>query len=208
MTMDFKSALIFLCGVGLGAGSTYFILKKKYDEQMNEESENLKAYYEDKYRVEDNEEPEETDISEVEFKIEDATMETVAVMPGEPEPNYDEIVNKLNYNQYSTKVPSPIDGEVQPSKKPYVIDMDDYNTDQSYIKKIVSFFEEDEVCMDNDTKEIIENVAKDIGIDNIELINTEGNEEIYVRNERLGIDYNIVAEPGSYEDYIAVGSDE
>lgn len=203
--MGIKESIIFLCGVGLGAGSTYFILKKRYDEQMNEESENLKAYYEDKYRVDDGEEPEEIDISDVEKPVDPNNR---IEQEEKEEPDYDEIVNKLNYNQYSTKVPSPIDGEIQPAKKPYIIDMDDYNTDRSYIKKLISFFEEDEVCMDNDTKEIIENVAKDIGIDNIELINTEGNEEIYVRNERLGIDYNIVAEPGSYEDYIAVGADE
>lgn len=195
--MNLKNALMFLSGVGLGAVSTYFILKDKFNQQMNEEAENLKAYYEDKYSNK-----EKTPTEEVEFKVTDAHMETIDVKPGDPEPDYNEIVNKLNYNQFSTKVPSPIDGEVPLAKKPYVIDADDYNTDISYIKKIISYFEEDEVCMDNDTKEILDNVAKEIGIDNLELINTEGNEEIYVRNEKLGIDYNIVSEPGSYEDFI------
>ena len=53
--MNIKDALIFLCGVGRGAGSTYFILKDKFNQQMNEEAENLKVYYEDKYKVEDKE---------------------------------------------------------------------------------------------------------------------------------------------------------
>jgi arginine deiminase len=85
--------------------------------------------------------------------------------------------------------------------------MDDYNEDVGQIKKIISYFEDDGVCMDNDTKEVLDNVAKDIGIDNLELINTEGNDEIYIRNEQLGIDYNVVSEPGSYEDYVNYGDE-
>ena len=201
--MDFKSALIFLCGVGLGAGSTYFILKNKYDEQMNEETENLKAYYEDKYRTDDGEEPENIDISEVA-----ANTAKEIDDPETKEPDYAEIVNKLNYNQYSTTVPASENAEERVAKKPYQISMDEYNTDTRQIKKIISYFEDDMVCMDNDTKEILTNVAKDIGMDNIELIDTEGNEEIYIRNEVLGIDYNIVAEAGSYEEYLEAGIDE
>lgn len=194
--MNFKNAVIFLSGVGLGAVSTYFILKDKFEQQANQEAEDLKAYYEDMYANRPY-----TDDVELDDIHEDAIVNE-SDEEKKDEPDYNEIVNKLNYNQYSTKVPSPVDGEVQPAKKPYQISMDEYNEDMGYVKKIISYFEEDEVCMDNDTKEVLDNVAKDLGIDNLELINTEGNDEIYIRNEKLGIDYNVVSEPGSYEDYI------
>ena len=189
--MDMKNIIFFLGGVVLGSVTTYLIVKDKYEEQMNSETEQIKTYYENKYKVE--EEPEEEKKEEI---VEERIVEE------KDEPDYQGIIQGLNYNQFSTKV-----GD-KPAKRPYLISMDDYNTDTKYIKKIVSLFEDDEVCMDNDTKEVMDNVAKDIGIDNLEYIAQNGDSEIYVRNDQLGIDYNIVSEPGSYEDFIEVGSDE
>lgn len=198
--MTFRDTIIFLSGVGLGAVSTYFILKDKYNKQANEENEQLKAYYEEKYSNK-----EETP-SVVEQKVEESI--DIPEEKKEEEPDYGNIIEKLNYNQFSTTVPASNDSEERLAKKPYLISMDDYNTDTKYIKKIVSYFEEDGVCMDNDTKEVITNIPKELGMDNLETINTDDDGEIYIRNEMLGIDYNVVSEPGSYEDYLDIGSDE
>lgn len=200
-----KETIIFSVGAAIGAASTYFILKDQFNKQRNEEQAQDKEYYKELYSNKE-EIPSVEEPKDVEIKIEDAVMAEIEVKPGEKEPDYDDIINKLNYNQYSTKTPD-MSGDPRPAKKPYQISMDDYNEDVSQIKKIISYFEDDEVCMDNDTKEVLDNVAKDIGIDNLELINTEGNDEIYIRNEQLGIDYNIVSEPGSYEDYVNYGDE-
>lgn len=203
-----KETIIFSVGAAIGAASTYFILKDQFNKQRNEEQAQDKEYYKELYSnkeetpsYEAKEKP-----KDVEIKIEDAVIEEIEVKPGEKEPDYDDIINKLNYNKFSTKTPD-MDGDPRPAKKPYQISMDDYNEDVSQIKKIISYFEDDGVCMDNDTKEVLDNVAKDIGIDNLELINTEGNDEIYIRNEQLGIDYNVVSEPGSYIDYVNYGDE-
>lgn len=194
--MDIKNIIFFLSGVALGSVATYFIVKDKYEEQMNDETEQIKTYYENKYKVEEEEKPEELNEEFVKSNLENLRKED------DEEPDYQGIIQGLNYNQFSTKV-----GD-KPAKRPYQISMDDYNTDTKYIKKVVSFFEDDEVCMDNDTKEVMDNVTKDIGMDNLELINIDGTGEIYIRNDQLGIDYNIVSEPGSYEDFLEVGFDE
>lgn len=201
--MNLRDAIIFVGGVGLGAVSTYFILKDRYNKQLNEETEEIKEYYKDLYS---NKEETPSELQDVEIKIEDVHMETVEVPAGE-EPNYGEIIEKLNYNQFSTTVAAP-DGEERVERKPYLISMDEYNTDTRMIKKIISYFEDDMVCMDNDTKEVLTNIPKELGVDNLESINENGEGEIYIRNELLGIDYNVVSEPGSYEDYLEVGPDE
>ena len=200
-----KETIIFSVGAAIGAASTYFILKDQFNKQRNEEQAHDKEYYKNLYSNKE-ETPSKEEPKDVEIKIKDAVMAEVEVKPGEKEPDYDDIINKLNYNQFSTKAPD-IDGDPRPAKKPYQISMDDYNEDVSQIKKIISYFEDDGVCMDNDTKEVLDNVAKDIGIDNLELINTEGNDEIYIRNEQSGIDYNVVSEPGSYTDYLDYGDE-
>ena len=201
--MNLRDAIIFVGGVGLGAVSTYFILKDRYNKQLNEETEEIKEYYKDLYS---NKEETPSELQDVEIKIEDVHMETVEVPAGE-EPNYGEIIEKLNYNQFSTTVAAP-DGEERVERKPYLISMDEYNTDTRMIKKIISYFEDDMVCMDNDTKEVLTNIPKELGVDNLESINENGEGEIYIRNELLCIDYNVVSEPGSYEDYLEVGPDE
>lgn len=202
-----KESIIFSVGAAIGAASTYFILKDRFNKQRNEEQARDKEYYKELYsnKEETPSEKVKEKPEDVEVKIENAVMAEVEVKPGE-EPDYNDIINKLNYNQFSTKTPD-MSGDPRPAKKPYQISMDDYNDDVSQIKKIISYFEDDGVCMDNDTKEVLDNVAKDIGIDNLELINTEGNDEVYIRNEQLGIDYNVVSEPGSYEDYVNYGDE-
>ena len=194
--MGIKESIIFVVGAAAGAASTYFILKEKFEQQANQEAEDLKKYYEELYS---NKEEISSEFEEIEDEI--VKVEPMKAKEEKEEPDYDDIIDKLNYNKYSTDVPDT-EGNKRPAKRPYQISMDDYNTDTSQIKKIISCFEEDGVCMDNDTKEILENVARDIGMDNIELIGMDGEDEIYIRNEQLGIDYNIVSEPGSYEDFI------
>jgi len=202
-----KETIIFSVGAAIGAASTYFILKDQFDKQRNEEQARDKEYYKELYsnKEETPSEKVKEKPEDVEVKIENAVMAEIDVKSGE-ELDYNDIINKLNYNQFSTKTPDMY-GDPRPAKKPYQISMDDYNEDVSQIKKIISYFEDDGVCMDNDTKEVLDNVAKDIGIDNLELINTEGNDEVYIRNEQLGIDYNVVSEPGSYEDYVNYGDE-
>lgn len=204
-----KETIIFSVGAAIGAASTYFILKDQFNKQRNEEQAQDKEYYKELYSNKEETPSEEAVEEDVKGKIDVSDEGDITFTPNKEEkeePDYNDIINKLNYNQYSTKTPD-MSGDPRPAKKPYQISMDDYNEDVSQIKKIISYFEDDEVCMDNDTKEVLDNVAKDIGIDNLELINTEGNDEIYIRNEQLGIDYNIVSEPGSYEDYINYGDE-
>ena len=183
--MNLRNLFIFIGGVGVGAVSTYLLMKDRCDKLVEEETSSIKKYYEDKYATEEK-------VVDKEEKTETVDTEE----KGEPEPDYNQIIQKLNYNEFSTKT-----SENKKAKRPYIISEEEYIEDDSYVKKIISCFEDDMVCMDNETKEILDNVARDIGQDSLERLNEDGN-EIYVRNEMLGIDYNIVSEPGSYEDFI------
>ena len=141
--MNIKNALIFLSGVGLGAVSTYFILKDKFEQQANEEAENLKAYYEDKYRIEDNEEPD--DIPE------DAVKERLEHLREEDEKEKkEENISAKKINPY--KVPCPQCGEIM-----RVDDKDDESFYLACDKCNVSGFyhaKKDELSFDKDGEEI------------------------------------------------------
>ena len=68
--MNLKNGLIFLGGCALGAVSTYFILKDKYEQQANEEAEQLKNYYEELYSNKEETVSEEVDEKEEINKVE------------------------------------------------------------------------------------------------------------------------------------------
>ena len=196
--MNFTNVLVLIGGVAIGATSTYFYMKDKCDKMVEEETYNIKKYYEEKYASEADKIEEK---EEVKGKVDISEEGDITFTPNkkEEEPNYEEIIQKLNYNEFSTRTANN-----QKAKRPYIISQEEYNEDNGYIKKLISFFEDDEVCMDNETKEVLDNVAKDIGQDCIEQINMDGN-EIFVRNEMLGIDYDILSETGSYEDFTNFG---
>lgn len=191
-----KNAIIFTTiGCCFGALGTYFFMKDKFEAKLDVEIEDLRNYYRERCDLCKKEEPttseekEETDIPKKEKPVKRKKPEV------EVEPDYDEIIEKLNYNQYSTVVGK--------AKKPYIISLSEYNEDRSYDKKIMSYFTEDDVLMDSETEEVISDINKVIGYENIEEfgINTDDC-EIYIRNEELGIDYQIIAEHGSYEDFL------
>lgn len=184
--MNLKNIIFLVGGGAIGAVTTYFCMKDKCNKLVDEETSAIKKYYEEKYNTENEDKP--NDIPEEVKKEPEEEKE---------EPNYEEIIEKLNYNEFSTRTSSN-----KKAKRPYLITEEDFVSDTTNVKKIISFFEDDEICMDNDTKEVLENVAQDIGNDCLEQINERGANEIYVRNEVLGIDYNVVSEPGSYEDFL------
>ena len=84
-------------------------------------------------------------------------------------------------------------------EQPYIISVDDFSdTHEEYRKVSCTFYEEDRVLCETTHSEIIE--PKHVGEDNIEMI-TSGNYEsdiMYVRNDYLGIDYEIDIYNGSY----------
>lgn len=197
--MDTKSIIFLLTGTGIGAAGMYLLMKNKIDKYIQDETESIKAYYEDLYSNRKESENESLEEDADSNELVDKQPETNNKPNVPVEPDYNEIIDKLNYNQFSTKVSNKSNNK---AKRPYAIDIDDYNDDQGYVKKVISYFEDDEVLMDDSTQEVLDNVGKDIGYDNLEVINTDGHDEIYVRNDELGIDYMIVSESGSYEDFI------
>lgn len=197
--MDIKNIIFLLVGAGAGCAGTYIFMKDKFDKLIQEETDSVKKYYEEKYSNNNDDIPEKEPEVESEKKVvEERKKPDVAV-----EPDYDEIIEKLNYNQYSTKA-----GSSKLASRPYIISEAEWEDDNKYIKKTISYFEEDEVCFDNDNNDVYENVGKDIGNDNLEQLTEEGQDELYVRNEKLGIDFDIIFETGSYENFIENGDYE
>lgn len=205
-----KNLICFGGGLAIGIGATYLYLRDYYNKLLDSETENLKNYYD--YRenclkeasldsnVEEPEEAFETPKSGKNGHKKDIVAPI--------EPDYEKIVEKLNYNQFSTKPKA--DNVVESNSEneptgPYPIDYELYSeTTARYTTVLVSYFIEDDIVMYCDSDEMMDDPGKLIGNDNLaDLRNNNDLDELYVRNEMMGIDYHIIKEMSSYEEYLA-----
>lgn len=205
-----KNLICFGGGLAIGIGATYLYLRDYYNKLLDSETENLKKYYDDRENclkeasLDSNvEEPEEA--FETPKSGENRHKKDIV----EPiEPDYEKIVEKLNYNQFSTKPKA--DNVVESNSEneptgPYPIDYELYSeTTARYTTVLVSYFIEDDIVMYCDSDEMMDDPGKLIGNDNLaDLRNNNDLDELYVRNEMMGIDYHIIKEMSSYEEYLA-----
>ena len=205
-----KNLICFGGGLAIGIGATYLYLRDYYNKLLDSETENIKKYYDDRENClkeasldSDVEEPEEA-LETPKSGKNGHKKDIVAPI----EPDYEKIVEKLNYNQFSTKPKA--DNVVESNSEneptgPYPIDYELYSeTTARYTKVLVSYFIEDDIVMYCDSDEMMDDPGKLIGNDNLaDLRNNNDLDELYVRNEMMGIDYHIIKEMSSYEEYLA-----
>ena len=205
-----KNLICFGGGLAIGIGATYLYLRDYYNKLLDSETENLKKYYDDRENClkeasldSDVEEPEEA----LETPKSDENRHKKDIV-APIEPDYEKIVEKLNYNQFSTKPKA--DNVVESNSEneptgPYPIDYELYSeTTARYTTVLVSYFIEDDIVMYCDSDEMMDDPGKLIGNDNLaDLRNNNDLDELYVRNEMMGIDYHIIKEMSSYEEYLA-----
>ena len=205
-----KNLICFGGGLAIGIGATYLYLRDYYNKLLDSETENLKKYYDDRENCL-KEASLDSDVGESEEAFETPKSDENGhkkdiVAPIEPD--YEKIVEKLNYNQFSTKPKA--DNVVESNSEneptgPYPIDYELYSeTTARYTTVLVSYFIEDDIVMYCDSDEMMDDPGKLIGNDNLaDLRNNNDLDELYVRNEMMGIDYHIIKEMSSYEEYLA-----
>lgn len=205
-----KNLICFGGGLAIGIGATYLYLRDYYNKLLDSETENLKKYY-DNREICLKEASLDSDVGEPEEAFEtpksgENRHKKDIVEPIEPD--YEKIVEKLNYNQFSTKPKA--DNVVESNSEneptgPYPIDYELYSeTTARYTTVLVSYFIEDDIVMYCDSDEMMDDPGKLIGNDNLaDLRNNNDLDELYVRNEMMGIDYHIIKEMSSYEEYLA-----
>lgn len=190
-----KTLLIFLLGGATGAGVTYLLLNDKYTkraEEAEEEISDVRDFYRQKLYPE-------------EF------VDGVTVTEDDP-------INKdkKDYNKIVKKYVTPvgdIPSIITPWKQaiitpeqmmhptddipdPYVISEEEFSEEFFQHEKVtLTYYIDDDTLMDTD-ESVIDDVTGLIGDDAFEDIVEE--DSVFVRNEKLGIDYEILRVKDSY----------
>ena len=185
MNKMIEKSLIFGAGALVGFSITKIILDKRFHNEMETLLNGL--YEEEGVKEEVTSSIQESSKKEDDVK-EFKTLSDV----------YDEIVTTAinKDNEVVNNVFDNGDGEVGP----YLISGDEFLQDSSYEKIDLYYYEEDKILTDTKDK-IIDNHSKFVG-DALEHFDDVDDDAIFVRNDALLTDYEVLRFPDSYESAI------
>ena len=180
MSSMISKIVIFITGAALGSVVTWKLLQKKYDEMLNEEMRSFKK--EMREMKEQHNEKIETLNTTIKNMYEDTIQETTSK-------HYRGMLDDLDYTN----------DELEP--KPYVISPEEVgNTDEDYDLISLNYYEDGVLADDWD--EPIEDVERVVGKDSLNHFGEYEDDSVYVRNDRLKCEYEILLRAGKFADVI------
>lgn len=207
-------ALISGVGIGALACSKYF--QNKYREIADDEIESVKAKLQNMsnsemgvqriYKTMDNR-PDPANLVKKGYVVNAYDNGIKAVVGSNGKPGYiyeGDDQNDLSDENNEEETDSDDENVVEidatePKENPYFITEDEYYLDKSFDKEILVYFDEDEVVADS-RDEMYDDVLHSLGDIADEFART-GEAYLYVRNEKLGIDFEIEWKEGSFQEH-------
>lgn len=190
----------FVGGAVIGAIVGWSAHKKKYEDQLEAETESIRKTYEKKYvKISKADLPKVEDtayMSEEEFK--DYVNKRV-----EAKKEYNKIT--AQYQPEGEVVTPDMTIEERAAAQPELIYAQDYTEEQDNGEKYdgieLLWFKDDRLATDAEMELL--DVATTIGWDAIAQFDKTGLSTIYVRNHRLKVDYEVFKYDGTYEELLA-----
>lgn len=191
MNKTLKGLFIFVLGVAAGGAGGYFFAKQQYEEKIQKEIQELR-----KVRTKMNAKYEEP------TKPDEAESQDRFVKAKPPIFEYQAEIQKNSYKDYSNVedgVAKTIEREKE-EKKPYVIPPEEFAETEGYDVITLTYFT-DGVLADNDDT-IMEDVDNTVGLDSLNRFGEYEDDSVFVRNDRLKCDFEILLSQKSYKDFI------
>lgn len=181
--------LAFIAGAGIGSVCTWQLLKRKYELIAQEEIDSVKAAYATR----------ETGKSLVEgfcngLKVaEDRTQKDKGDVDFK---KYVSIIQKEGYTDYSRSVEEK-KGEAF-VEKPYVISPEEFGEFEEYEKISLTYYADEVLADEND--EEVDDVDEIVGDESLNHFGEYEDDSVFVRNDRLKCDYEILLDQRNYSD--------
>lgn len=192
--MNKTNFAMFLAGATVGAAAAWFGLKKRYEQIAQEEIDSVKAVYSAK------KEPVSVDARHDELQEENQHKADIAKL----KPDLVKYAAKLqeeayiNYTEHSKKNIEEMNEESM-TDAPYVISPDEFSTFDDYTTISLVYYNGDDVLADEEN-ELIEDLANTVGEDFASHFGEYEDDSVFVRNDRLKCDYEILRDNRSYSD--------
>lgn len=192
MNSKLSTFLAFVFGAAVGSAATWQYVKKKYEQLAQDEIDSVKVAFSKRESELDNE-PGNTHVKN---KAEQA----------KDKPNIAEYAAQLRergYTNYAnTSGESKKEEEKEPMTidKPYVIAPEEFSEFDDYEKISLTYYADQILADDND--EIIDDVEDVIGFESLNSFGEYEDDSVFVRNDRLKCDYEILLDQRKYSDVV------
>ncbi|MCC2832073.1 hypothetical protein [[Clostridium] innocuum] len=174
-----KTALIFILGGLFGSASTWNYVKKKYEKIAQDEIDSVKKTFSDMVKKPDDNE----DIKSKEKASEkDKTI-------------YNDILDNVNYSSYSEPEKNK---EVKPVDGPYVIPPEDFGEYNDYEALSWTYYADKYLADEDD--DLVDDIEGTVGYDSLNHFGEYEDDTVFVRNEDLKTDYEIMLDERKYAD--------
>lgn len=183
MAIKTSNTVAFILGVAVGSAITWHLLKTKYEQIAQDEINSVKTMF---VRRED--------ITTVEKEEEDTPMDNIP----EEEMSIQEYAAKLqksgyiNYADISAKTEAKEDSD----SGAYVIPPDEFGEIEDYAQISLNYFADGVLTDDN--YEVVEDVDYTVGIDSLDHFGEYEADSVFVRNDKLRCDYEILKDHRTY----------
>lgn len=211
MMPTLNKVIIFAAGAVIGSLVAWKLTKTKYEKIMIEEEQSLREYYNKKVKViEDT----ATDLHDSYQRREDALRKKLEEET-EKEPEIVQDMDELHdkeFNRYAEILKDHKYSHEEPcfdagtNDKPYVVSPDEFGEADGYDIITLNYYADGVVA--DDWNDPIEDIGATIGEDFASHYGEYEEDVVYVRNDRLKVEYEILRSNLRYEDMAKDDGDE
>ena len=194
MNAKIASIISFVVGALSGTIGTYIFIRKKYDDEFQKKRDEMIAYYQNKVGKQETTEPpavleedKETDMMEEARRLSEEN--------GYKRP-YHEIDRVVTMEETPPYDPSN-DTE---RDLPYIVDGVEFGSQEGYEMCVLNCYEDGVVTDEKNEVLTEDDIEECVGSKNIDQLYRVEGDSIYVRNDRLKRDYDIIERIGRYAD--------
>lgn len=176
--------IIFAAGAVIGSAVTWKLVKDKYERIANEEIKSVKERY-SKKTTKDSDTDELDDVS-----LADTIQEV------------EEYLKKIDENGYSTEIKEKGGAKSMKNGRPYIIAPEEFDDQPDYEAVSLTYYE-DGVVTDMWDEKIDEDEVEDlVGRDALTHFGEYEEDSVFVRNDNLKTDYEILRDYRRYSDVV------
>lgn len=191
-----KYFIAFIAGAAAGSAATWYLLKKKYEQIAQEEIDSVKERF-TQPKVQPYEGPEYSE-----------EAEKAAANHEKPDiTQYAKMISHEGYTKYSN---APAEPSVEPrhemtveeraTQKPYVITPEEFREFDDYT--IISFMYYADGVLADEQDEKVEDIESSVGEDFADHFGEYDDDSVYIRNDRLKVDYGILRSQRLYSEVL------
>ena len=189
MKYNLINVLMFTAGAAIGSAVTWKVLKTKYDRLIQEEIDSVKEAFANRVDVDEPQETETETEGQMRINWEDLEDLNEEEVDDEDTTDYEKLVNKYSKEK---------GGAEEMAERPYVISPYDFGELDDYSQFELTYYADG--TLEDEDYNIVTDVDDLIGQTSLYTFGEYEDDSVFVRNDRLRADFQILKDYRTYEE--------